>query len=611
MSQIKLKNHTSRDGFDLSRKNAFTAKIGELLPVCCIECIPGDKIKGQVQHFTRTMPVNTAAYTRIREYYDWFFVPTNLLWNKFNTFVTQMVDNNQHATGITESQVLTTQHPYFTVNQVMDYIAAMYTGQQENMFGYDRASLTCKLLHYLGYGDYFDCLGAEQYRRGENANLNPFPLLAYQKIYQDYFRNSQWEKAYAPAFNIDYITGAQSSLNIPISVLSSQSNGVENMFDLRYTNWNKDLYMGVMPNSQYGDAASIFADVRSSSNGMSEPSETDLYFQVVNRDFGFDSGLDMRNIPVTTDSTNVGSYLGNAIYNLTAKGSAEQSPLSLYFSKAQMTTLRNMLGLSPNAASFDASFSILALRQAEALQKWKEITQSQQQDYKNQIEAHFGVSPSDALSERCKYIDGSVSNLDISEVTNTNLADNNAAEIAGKGVGVGDGRINFSTDVHGYLMCIYHAVPLLEYASDGIKRTNLKTMVTDYVIPEFDKTGMVSVPVVELTNRSIPNESFKLLGYAPRYYDMKTAVDEVHGAFINGGLGAWVAPLDYSYFLRYFENLPLDGSLTYSFFKVNPATLNPIFVAQVDSNTETDQLLVNAAFNITAVRNLDRNGLPY
>lgn len=603
MSQIKLKNHTSRDGFDLSRKNAFTAKIGELLPVCCIECIPGDKIKVQVQHFTRTMPVNTAAYTRIREYYDWFFVPTNLLWNKFNTFVTQMVDNNQHATGITESQVLTTQHPYFTVNQVMDYIEAMYTGQQENMFGYDRASLTCKLLHYLGYGDYFDCLGAEQYRRGENANLNPFPLLAYQKIYQDFFRNSQWEKAYAPAFNIDYITGAQSSLNIPISVLSSQSNGVENMFDLRYTNWNKDLYMGVMPNSQYGDAASIQLPFSTGAIPFDADVVAPFYLQAYN-------GTDMALSQELKTSTIAGTDSFGDSYSRVKAGSYDS--LQIYHNAVYLDQLRAGLGLSPSSENpMTATFSILALRQAEALQKWKEITQSQQQDYKNQIEAHFGVSPSDALSERCKYIDGSVSNLDISEVTNTNLADNNAAEIAGKGVGVGDGRINFSTDVHGYLMCIYHAVPLLEYASDGIKRTNLKTMVTDYVIPEFDKTGMVSVPVVELTNRSIPNENFKLLGYAPRYYDMKTAVDEVHGAFINGGLGAWVAPLDYSYFLRYFENLPLDASLTYSFFKVNPATLNPIFVAHVDSNTETDQLLVNAAFNITAVRNLDRNGLPY
>lgn len=594
MSQLKLKNSTSRNAFDLSRKNAFTAKIGELLPVCCIECIPGDKIKGRVQHFTRTMPVNTAAYTRIREYYDWFFVPTNLLWNKFNTFVTQMVDNNQHATSITGSQVLTNQHPYFTVNQVLQYLIDMNSGNKENIFGYNRAALSAKLLHYLGYGDYFDALGTQQYRRGINANLNPFPLLAYQKIYQDYFRNSQWESAYAPSFNIDYISGAANSLNLPISSLVSQSDVIENMFDMRYTNWNKDLFMGVLPNSQYGDAASVMLNAEFATNYLPTGIDFTLY---ANNTYSYDTQN-----PYLTNRSEVGSATR---YNLASGSGVSKGVFSQYISESDMEQLRQGLGLT----GVNGGFSILALRQAEALQKWKEITQSQQQDYKNQIEAHFGVSMSDAYSERCKYVDGSVSNLDISEVTNTNLADNNAADIAGKGVGVGDGSVNFSSDVHGYLMCIYHAVPLLDYASDGIKRTNLKTMVTDYVIPEFDKTGMVSVPMVELTNREMPVD-FSLLGYAPRYYDMKTAVDEVHGAFINGGLGAWVAPLDFSYFLRYFENNGV-GSLTYSFFKVNPATLNPIFVAQADANTETDQLLVNSSFEITAVRNIDRNGLPY
>lgn len=585
MSQVKLENRVSRNGFDLSRKNAFTAKVGELLPVACIECIPGDKVKGRVQHFTRTMPVNTAAYTRIREYYDWFFVPTNLLWNKFNTFVTQMTDNNQHATSITSSQVLTNQHPYFTCNQVAQYLLDLSTSTANedpnlNIFNYSRSKQTAKLLNYLGYGDFsrYASGAQENITFRVNANLNPFPLLAYQKIYQDFFRNSQWEQAYAPAFNIDYISGAQNSLNLPISSLTSQTRSTENMFDLRYCNWNKDLFMGLMPNSQYGAAATIQLPSSSAFN------------------FGANS--------ITTSISNSSAQV--AVVNPSDSNSvttADGRSLTVYLSASRTQALRDSLGID---------FSILALRQAEALQKWQEITQSQQQDYKNQIEAHFGVSPDDALSDRCFYIDGSVSNLDISEVTNTNITGSNAAEIAGKGVGVGDGSINFSTRVHGYLMCIYHAVPLLDYARDGINRVNMKTYVTDYAIPEFDKTGMVSVPTVELSNTFNSTFTAELLGYAPRYYDYKTAVDEVHGAFVDGGLGAWVAPVDKTYINSYLAATHGDGaSINYLWFKVNPAVLNPIFAQNVNSDTSTDQLLVNASFELTAVRDLDRNGLPY
>lgn len=614
MSQLKLKNSTSRNAFDIGRKNAFTAKIGELLPVACIECLPGDKIKGRVQHFTRTVPVNTAAYTRIREYYDWFFVPTNLLWNKFNTFVTQMTDNNQHATSITSSQVLTDMHPYFTTNQLSDYVYRVghFTNDGFNIFNYNRGLLTAKLLHYLGYGDFTESARGDAAKTFRvNANLNPFPLLAYQKIYQDYFRNSQWERAYAPACNIDYISGASDSLNIPVSELFTLGRAYENMFDLRYANWNKDLFMGLMPNPQYGSASGV--TVASAFNNTLNNVAVPL---VLSNSDGTTPSTG-QGLTTTTSPTSVSGTVGVKVSN--ASGRA-----NLTLNQVALNQIRVAIGLPENynRLQTENAFSVLALRQAEALQKWKEITQSQQQDYKNQIEAHFGVTMSDAYSERCKYIDGSVSNLDISEVTNSNLADDNAADLAGKGVGVGDGSFNFSTDVHGYLMCIYHAVPLLDYARDGVNRVNLKTMVTDYAIPEFDKTGMVQVPLVELTN-STDNPTFtaQLLGYAPRYYDYKTSVDEVHGGFYNGGanLENWVAPIDASYITSFISAMHGDGSsITYQWFKINPAIMNPIFGVQVSNNyvnnpsgTYDDQLYVNASFDLTAVRNLDRNGLPY
>lgn len=601
MSQVKLKNHVSRDGFDLSRKNAFTAKVGELLPVACIECIPGDKIKARVQHFTRTMPVSTAAYTRVREYYDWFFVPTNLLWNKFNSFVTQMTDNNQHATSITDRQVLTDMHPYFTTNQLHDYIRTKVnpTNPDSNYFGFNRGECTAKLLNYLGYGDFAPSAipiseGGVSNPYRENLNLNPFPLLAYQKIYQDFFRHSQWENAYAPAFNIDYISGAASSLNLPISSLNYDLVH-ENMFDLRYCNWNKDLFMGLLPQSQYGESASIqLLDTipNLGSSAATLPFDVTLGYNDVRPPQGANL--------ITGNVTSTGG--ANTRYVMVEGNTDYRASLSLDYTALQ--TLQTKLGISSN-------FSILALRQAEALQKWKEVTQSQQQDYKNQIEAHFGVSPSDAYSERCKWIEGSVSNLDISEVTNQNLTAENSANIAGKGVGVGDGNMNFSTEVHGYLMCIYHAVPLLDYSITGVNRMNLKTKVTDYAMPEFDQTGMVSVPLVELTNNVETNAfTADLLGYAPRYYDYKQAIDEVHGAF-RSELSPWVAPVDDSYITTYLNGAIEIDSLNYVFFKVNPATLNPIFGYEVDSSVDSDQLLVNAAFDISAVRNLDRNGLPY
>lgn len=575
MDLVKLKNNPSRNGFDLSRKVAFSAKISELTPVECIECIPGDKFKVQKQHFTRTLPVNTAAYTRIREYYDWFFVPTNLLWNKFNTFVTQMDDNNMKANSISQSATTGVQHPYFTSNQITAFIRNCADNERTNFFGYLRAPLTAKLMDYLGYGRFYDVAGqtTETNDQVNNYVANPFPLLAYQKIYQDYFRNSQWENAYAPSCNIDYMNNAN-SMQIPVDQIDYDAEG---MFDMRYANWNKDFFMGVLPNAQYGSEAIVDIETLNPVRIMSSSKSS---------------------------TPNVDEY-GNL--------------------KAGTSSSWSLLGYESRDA-YISQFSILALRQAEAAQKWREITQSAQQDYKSQIEAHFGVSVSDAYSDRCKFIDGQVSVLDIDEVVNNNLADESyKANIGGKGVGKGDGFFEFETKVHGYLMCIYHAQPVLDYQITGIKKRNLKSYVTDYAIPEYDKTGMIKIPFIELTNSYLPTSGAQLtdndfVGFAPQYYDYKTQYDEVKGAFVNGGYHNWVAPFADSYLDKYltaayeaFGNYDIE----YHFFKIDPAVLNPIFVNQITagqanaSYTETDQLLINCSMDIKAVRNLDRNGLPY
>ena len=606
MSLKKLRNKPSRNGFDLSRKNIFSAKVGELLPVMCVECIPGDKFKVNLKNFTRTMPINTAAYTRIREYFDFFFVPTELMWHKYNTWVSQMTDNNQHATSITANTQLTDRHPYFSMQGLLGKIESIDAAAQTklNPLGYRRLPQSVKLLNYLNYGQ-FTCsgtVGQIGHRYAKDVAVNPFPLMAYQKIYADYYRNSQWENSFAPAFNCDYVRG-DSDLELPVQ---SAGNEYGQMWDLRYCNWNKDLFMGVLPNSQFGDAASInLSSLDSGQTALFEQTPagagtTDSTFSGIISDVGGTQVDTNRN-----DSFNK--------YYAFSNSQGPSGQLRLRLSPADTLKLRQSLGLSADQTN---TFTILALRQAEALQKWAEISQSQSKDYKAQMEAHFGVSLSDAYSDRCQFIDGIVNTIDINEVVNQNITSTNAAEIAGKGVGVGDGYLNFSADVHGYFICIYHAIPLLDYAVSGVDKHNLKTYATDYAIPELDACGMVEVPWIELNSSEIDagvNTSKDGIGFAPRYYEYKTAVDRVHGAFVHGGLDAWVAPLTDAYMTSILDVNPSSPTyeVNYKYFKVNPNILDPIFAKNSGDFVDSDQLLVNSNFDIKAVRNLDYNGLPY
>ena len=91
-------------------------------------------------------------------------------------------------------------------------------------------------------------------------------------------------------------------------------------------------------------------------------------------------------------------------------------------SSSNLSTGERLLARFPASShQLESSFSILALRQAEFLQKWKEITQSGNKDYKDQLEKHWGVSVGDGFSELCTYLGGVSSSIDINEVVNTNL----------------------------------------------------------------------------------------------------------------------------------------------------------------------------------------------
>lgn len=551
MSLKSLRNKTSRNGFDLSFKKNFTAKAGELLPVMVKEVLPGDSFKINLRSFTRTQPINTAAFARIREYYDFYFVPYDLLWNKANTVLTQMYDNPQHSVSMnpTDNFVLSGTMPSITASGLAKYLVHVNdSGEDLNYFGYNRALCSAKLMEYLGYGNFYRYAKGDQFTWDEhpllnNLNFNIFGFLAYQKIYSDYYRDSQWERIAPSTFNVDFMDG--SGNNSIESYLDGDSSSDiitnYNLFDLRYCNWQKDLFHGLVPHQQYGESAVV-------------------------------------------QTSNVES--GNP-----------------------------------------TDFTILALRQAEFLQKWKEITQSGNKDYKDQIEKHWGVSAGDALSEMCTYLGGISSSLDINEVVNSNITGNNAADIAGKGTGVSNGYINFNAGAkYGVIMCIYHCLPLLDYTADLLESAFTKVNATDYAIPEFDRVGMEAVPFAKMINPLKNEDSLNftafasmIMGYAPRYIDYKTSVDSSIGGF-RDTLKNWVISYGNTSICNQLSTLkgpalsgpePSVAPMNYTFFKVNPDCLNPLFAVAVDSEISTDNFLCSSFFDVKVVRNLDTDGLPY
>ena len=123
---------------------------------------------------------------------------------------------------------------------------------------------------------------------------------------------------------------------------------------------------------------------------------------------------------------------------LTNSSPAADSPVEMHTTSPLSANTKYGV-YAQQAVGLGSSFSILQLRMAEAVQKYREVSQFADQDARGQIMAHFGVSLSPVLSDKCIYLGGSSSNIDLSEVVNTNITGDNVAEIAGKGVGTGQG----------------------------------------------------------------------------------------------------------------------------------------------------------------------------
>lgn len=589
MSMKSVRNKPTRSGYDLTQKINFTAKAGPLLPVWWQPLVPFDDINVNVSSFVRTQPLNTAAFARMRGYFDFYFVPYRQMWNKFPTAITQMKTNLLHASGpvLKDNSPLGDELPYFTAEQVSNYITEL--DSSKNQFGFYRAWLVCIILEYLGYGDFYQYISQDAGGLGKvwssspllaNLKFSPFPLFAYQKIYADYNRYTQWERSNPSTFNIDYVSGAPETLQMDFTVKGFKDSF--NLFDMRYCNWQRDLLHGTIPQAQYGEASAVPL--------------SDKSFVITDGKLQFNP-TSQGDLSVATDANN---YLGTGTVGHIASSTF------------------NLTG----TPSEYGSISILAIRRAEAAQKWKEVSLAAEEDYPSQIQAHWGQSVSQAYSDMCTWL-GSVNiDLSINEVVNNNITGDNAADIAGKGTMSGNGGIHYnSKGEYGILMCIFHVLPQLDYITSAPHFGTTLTNVLDFPIPEFDKIGMEQVPVIRGMNpvkgaSGFPVSSNLYFGYAPQYYNWKTCLDKSMGEF-RRSLKTWLIPFDDQQLVAAdsvdFPNNPNveADSVKAGFFKVSPSVLDNLFAVKADSDLDTDQFLCSTSFKVNVVRSLDPNGLPY
>lgn len=653
----EVKNHVSRNAFDLSSRKIYSQKLGEILPVLVQDCLPGDRFKIKASSFTRTAPLNSAAFARMKQYYNFYFVPYRLLYRDFPSFVVQQTASSKAARGIQSDSKVNSSLPYTTESELFKITKSYYAVNGQglelqpkqydinthllNPVGLNRMVQMRKLLQYLGYyrvtSDdsqiFTNASTALQVASDNNTAVSLFPLMAYQKVYNDFYRFSQWENEQANTYNVDYLAGGP-SVEIPIKDLFSIDSSHKvtgyspagsyypsglrpSMFDMRYVNYTKDSFLGVVPTSQFGAVSTV-------TTHLSDDSVKSFYMKA----YGHASQglfLDPQGNVSTSSSEN-----------------GQKVPLNIV----------NKFGVND-----DFSFDILTLRAAQARQKFMEVTLSNNSDYKSQIEAHFNVKVSSLMSNLCDYLGGFSADLSMNTIANQNFYEDNVGSYSALATFQGNGEIEFEAREHGLIIGVSYILPFIDWSVIGYDFPNLRTEFSDFAMPEFDRLGYEELdPRLPLGVQfslydSVVGQSKPVhVGYGPRYYDYKTNIDICLGDFnqFQGGtqsnfvltmrpnmhgllIDQHVAELPYNISdyrkygsFGYLSDLASAGGLNYASFKVSPQLTNLLFSSLMGtrySQTSKKWIIRDDCtfdpfynvcdFNITVIRNLDRLGLPY
>nr|DAG06227.1 MAG TPA: Major capsid protein [Siphoviridae sp. ct3z32] len=561
-------SNVSRNAFDVGYSNKFTSSLGMLLPCFVRECNPDEHYVINARMFTRTMPMNSAAFIQCTQHVEFFFVPYRLLWRDFPQFVT----GTKYPTSLYDTKV-SSDSPKFDLAKIYNAFKAKLTasnatpagGLGTDLLGYPKIQNALRLLDLLGYGCYF----TPDAKDFAPAAMNPFRLLAYQKICADFYRVANWEDNRVKSWNID---GLNIDLTSTWNAVTLQ-NFLDNYLALNYRPWKKDLF--TIANTQFQGADFL-------SNSFNSP-----IFPQFNNDNGF--------VPETSIS---GGKQGE-----------------LYVKSAGSTSFLTMANLR-SAFALDKLYRLMAL--------------ASDGDYKSQIKARYGFDAY-APQMRCQFVGSASSVIQVNPITSTadtlTTTDNAfsgtpVGRIYGNGVAQGSDTFEFDTKEHGILMGICSFVPDVDYSSYGVNIFNKKLSSSEYFQPEFDNLGKQALDATSLYLAKVPGaggiQSPAVLGWIPRYAEYKTHIDEVHGQ-LNGNiyrsasgeptLSSWTAPR-----LAGFEDDKAsywckDG-LSKNFFYINPALYNSIFVNQYEGFQTQDQFICEVSNNVQALLPMSVSGEP-
>ena len=182
------KSNIGYNGLDLSNVLGFSSSVAHILPVEWDFLQPDDKVRVSCKMKTRTMPLISAAMATIEENVRWFFVPMSQIFKPFEQTYNGIQDyGSDYYASMLHSNRISDILPEVPLTSLINFLEDAVSDNNPKLF-----FETSRLLECLGLPIQRIC---QLYAQKDGGNfgqhsVNVLPLLAYQKIWSDYMRDS-------------------------------------------------------------------------------------------------------------------------------------------------------------------------------------------------------------------------------------------------------------------------------------------------------------------------------------------------------------------------------------------------------------------------------------
>lgn len=439
-----------RSGFDMSHENLFSAKIGTLIPASVEEVMPGDVVSVGGAVSVELPPLATNFKGRVDARLEAFFVPNRLLWAGWQDYICQDPNHKPVVPGF-----------------------AVATSIPKVRLGVSNA----------GAGSLADYLGVKSFYKGtgdaNTADVNALPFLAYQKIIDDWYRDSNIQQPFfTDGMNTTDTANKEGCMYAPYlregytwigTGVGSQYSAIgynnRPLYGLAQRNFAKDYYTTMTTAPQAGAAA-------------------ELQFKV---DATVDSDTNTQDGSFSIASLRTANALQKWLERNNIAGTRYYDQILAHY------------GVLPSDAAFQRAVLLGSMTTpviVNSISQQAQGTNSQTKNpYANSTGAQFG-----------------------------------------RGNAFGKDRLidNFEVKEHGFIIIMFSLVPHAYYSTGSRRYITHRSTSDTYAFPEFAGVGDQPIYKDELTSDTNLIGSESSIGYAQRYAEYKYHDDEIHGLLRDG-----------------------------------------------------------------------------